>query len=359
MAKHTRPPVEDLGPRESEVLRSLIHAHLATGEPVGSKAVSRELGLELSPATIRNIMASLAERGMLSQPHTSAGRVPTDSAYRIYVDRLMDRPRIAASRARAIAEALERSTGEFDDLLTEASRQLAQLSTNVGVVMAPTVRRIVVQRLEFVRVHDRRVVAILIGRSGLVHHRILDVPEAFDQEELNRIARYLSDEFSGMTIPAMRQAVLARMREVRQAYDRLRSRGLDLGRRTLEGREGETEVFVDGAANLLSKPEFADVETLRALLRALEEKQRLVALLSRVLESQGAQVVIGQESLDADLTQCSVVASSYYAGRRVMGTVAIVGPKRMEYGKAVALVDCLATVLTRLLTDPFEGGSGA
>ena len=183
MAKHTRPPVEDLGPRESEVLRSLIHAHLATGEPVGSKAVSRELGLELSPATIRNIMASLAERGMLSQPHTSAGRVPTDSAYRIYVDRLMDRPRIAASRARAIAEALERSTGEFDDLLTEASRQLAQLSTNVGVVMAPTVRRIVVQRLEFVRVHDRRVVEhhrrrdqAGERRSGGVLRRGLDPP---------------------------------------------------------------------------------------------------------------------------------------------------------------------------------------
>lgn len=343
---------EDLDLRESEILKSVIRAHIVTGEPVGSRTVSKGMGLDLSAATIRNIMAELEERGILSQPHTSAGRVPTDLAYRLYVDRLMGPSRMSASHAQTIDQALKRSRGEIPELLEEASRQLSRFSKHVGVVLAPEFNRIVVEHLEFVRVSPKRVVAVLVGRSGLVHNRILDVDEPVEQEELDRIGSYLSERYTGKTLPAIRSELLERLSEEREAYDQLVARSLELGHRAVSPGESEAEVFVEGASNLLGEPEFSDLRHVRAVFRALEEKTRLVDLLGRVLESEGVQVVIGQENPHADLVDCSLVASSYRSGGRVMGTVGIVGPTRMEYARAVALVDYLAQLLTRLLSTP-------
>ena len=177
-------PTDDiLESRQKDVLKSVIRAHIVTGEPVGSRTVSRGAGLDLSPATIRNIMAELEEHGLLVQPHTSAGRVPTDLAYRLYVDRLMGRSRMSAAQTHAIDEALERSRGEIPELLEETSRQLSRLSSHVGVVLAPEWRRIVVEQLEFVRLGPHRVVTILVGRSGVVHNRILEVEDPVEQAE--------------------------------------------------------------------------------------------------------------------------------------------------------------------------------
>ena len=348
MAEH------DLDAREREVLRSVIRAHVATGAPVASKSLVAR-SLDLSPATIRAIMAELEERGLLVQPHTSAGRVPTDAGYRMYVDRLMDPARVNASLAQAIDDAMARSRREIPDLLEEASRQLSRFSHQVGVVLAPELRRIVVEHLEFVRLDPRRVVAVLVDRAGLVHNRILDA-EGLSQEELDRVGRRLTDEYGGRTLTEMRADLLARMREDRLAYDRLVSAGLELGRQVAEaGDRAGGGVFVEGASNLVGGPDFPDVERSKALLRTLEEKSRLVDLLGRMLEGGGVQIVIGRENPLADLTDVSLVASTYGAGERILGTVGIVGPTRMEYARAVALVEHLAGVLTRLLTSGESG----
>lgn len=343
---------DPLDEREREILKSVIQAHILSGEPIGSRTISRGIGLDLSPATIRNTMSDLEERGLLVQPHPSAGRVPTDRAYRFYVDRLMGQARVAAQQAHAIDEALLRSRGEIPELLAEASRQLSRFSHHVGVVLAPELRRTVVEHIEFVRLDGSRIVAILVDRAGVVHNRILEVEESFSQEELDKVGRDLSAEFGGRTLPEIREALAVRLTEERAAYDRMLAARLELGRRAVEGDGGATELFVEGASNLLAAPEFTDIERMRGLLRALEEKGRLLDLLGRVLEGEGVQVVIGAESRVSDLSDVSLVASTYGAGGRILGTVGIVGPTRMEYARAIALVDYLARVLTRLLSSP-------
>jgi len=339
-----------LDERQAKVLRSVILQHTQSGEPVGSRAVSRGARLQLSPASIRGIMAELEERGLLSRAHSSAGRVPTDTAYRFYVDHMIRRPQVAPAQAQAIDQALQGSRGDVAELLGEASRQLSVYSNRLGLVLAPELSRIVVEHLEFVRLDDRRVVAILVGRSGLVHNRILDVERPPAQEELDRIGNYLSVEFGGLTLPQMREALGRRLREDRAAYDRLVAASLDLGSKALEADEGAAEVFIEGASNLLLLPEFSDVDLVRPLFRALEEKRLLIDLLGRVLDGDGVQVVIGEEDDLCRLSRCSLVASSYGSPEQPMGTVGIVGPTRMEYARAIALVDYLAGLLTRLLS---------
>jgi heat-inducible transcriptional repressor len=338
--------------REREILRSVIQAHIASGEPVGSRTLSKGASLNLSPATIRNIMSDLEERGLLVQPHPSAGRLPTDRAYRLYVDRLMDPARMAAHQAHAIDEALLRSRGEIPELLAEASRQLSRISHNVGVVLAPELKRIVVEHVEFVRLEGPRIVAILIDRAGVLHNRILEVAENYDQDELDRVGKHLSAEFAGMTLPEMREAIARRIGEDRAVYDDLLRRSLALGARAVETDPAVQEIFVEGASNLIGAREFSDMERARELLRTLEERGRLLGLLGRVLSGEGVQVVIGRENPAAGASDLSVVTSTYRSDDRVIGTVGIVGPTRMEYARTIALVDHLARVLSRLLSSP-------
>ena len=342
--------MSELDPRSEEILRAIIRRHIVTGEPVGSKAVTAGTRLDLSPASIRNVMAELEERGLLQQPHTSAGRVPTDSAYRHYVDRMLPKTRVAPSKVRAIDAALTESRREIPELLSEASRQLSQFSQQVGLVLTPNLQRVMIDRIEFVRLDPRRVVAILVARSGVVHNRILDADEPAGQDELDRIGRYLTDELGGRSLPEMRTLLLERMAEERAAYDELMAQSLELGRRALVSDPSDAELLIEGAANLIGSPEFAEIETMRGLIRTLEDKKALIGLLGQVIEGAGVQVVIGAENPQAELNKCSLVVASYGEPDRRLGTLGIVGPTRMEYAKAIALVGHLAGVLTRLLS---------
>ncbi len=342
-----------LGAREEAILKSVIREHVLTGEPIGSRTVSRGPRLDLSPATIRSVMADLEEHGLLTRPHASAGRLPTTKAYRLYVDRLISPPRINADQSKAIDAALLGHHGEITDLLEEVSRQLSRFSNQVGVVLAPEIHRIIVEHLEFVRLDPHRVVAILVGRSGVVHNRILQVDAPIEQSELDDIGRYLSAEFRGRTLPEIRRILEHRLSEDRAAYDLLLARSLELGRRTVEAETAEAEVFVEGALKLVGNPEFSDDPgKIRELLAMLERKKTLVDLLSRVLRQEGVQVVIGEGNSGEGLARCSVVASTYGADGLVMGTLGIVGPTRMEYAKAIALVDYLAQLLSSYFSGP-------
>lgn len=343
-------PGGELDPRHAAVLREIVTQHIQTGEAIGSATIARKPKLALSPASIRHVMSELEELGLLSQPHRSAGRVPTDRAFRVYVDQMIRRPRMGAAQAQAIERALTGSSGEVEDLLAEASRQLSLFSHQVGLVLAPDLERLIVDQLEFVRLDRGRVMAILVARSGVVHNRILKVADPPEPSELERIGRYLTDEFGGRTLPGMRDLLARRMQEERATYDRMMARSLELGRQAVDFDESDAEVFVEGASNLLNLPEFSDLDLARALFRTLEDKRTLIDLLSRLLEEPGVRVVIGEENPLSDLNRCSLVASTYRAGERVMGTVGIVGPIRMPYGRAMALVDHLSEVLSRLFS---------
>ena len=335
--------------RTSEVLLALVRHHIQSGQPVGSSAVARDLRNELSPATIRAIMADLEERGLLAQPHTSAGRVPTDRAFRFYVDHLAGRPKLAPTAARTIESALAFSSG-IDSLLEEASRQLSRLSHHVGIVLGPDLRRLVVDRLDFVRLDDRRVVALVLDRAGRVHDRVLTLPEAPVAAELERAGRYLSDELAGRTLPEMRRLVESRLAEERAAYDQLMLRALELGRRALaEVEDEEARLFVEGASNLLGLPDFPDLDLLRDMLRALEDKRRLADLLQRLLEDGGLQVVIGEENPVTALARGALVVATYGTESGAVGMVGLVGPVRMAYPRSLGLVTHLADLLSQRL----------
>lgn len=332
-----------LDARRSAVLKAIVVEHIHSGEPVGSHKVSRDTRLDLSPATIRNVMAELEEHGLLSRPHSSAGRLPTDRAYRLYVDNMISTPQMATSHAQAIDRALARSRSEVAEMMSEASRQLSQISNQIGIVLAPDLRRIVVEHIEFVRLDRYRVVAILIGRSGIVHNRILKLDRQLDQHKLDLSGRYLSEEFRGYTLPQMRAKLQARVTEEQAAYELLLA--------ALQAEGGESDIFVEGFSNLLGLPDFADLDDVKSLFRTLEEKGRLIDLLDRILEGDGVQVVIGEENPLADLAHCSLVASSYGPEGRAVGMVGIVGPTRMQYSRGIALVDYLAGVLTKILSN--------
>lgn len=344
-------PSIDLDARQAAVLRAIIGEHTLTGEPVGSQTAARAARVQLSAASIRSVMAELEGLGLLWQPHTSAGRVPTDLAYRVFVDRLMHRPRVNAAQAQLIERALSGSQGEVAALLGAVSRQLSRFSNQVGLVLAPTLRRIIIDHLEFVRLDGRRILAILVGRSGVVHNRVLHVERSPDQQELDRCGRYLSGEFGHRTLRQMRKLLQQKMSEERALCDRLLSQRLELGRQAVEVRGQESEVLVEGTANLLDTPESADRDKLKAMLRTLEQKETLIGLLSQVLDGEGVQVVIGKENPATGPADLSLVASSYGTDEQALGTLGIVGPMRMEYARAIALVGFLGDLLTRVLSE--------
>lgn len=345
----------ELDRRSREILETVIISYIESGEPVGSRTVARLNREGLSPASIRNVMADLEEKDLLRQPHASAGRVPTDLAYRVYVDSIGKAPRLSLSEERLIASTLERTPGEISDLFGNVSRVLSSYSRHLGVVVSPHIARVRLRDIEFVRVAPHRVLAVIVAASGLIHNKMIEISDDYDQESLDKFGRYLTDEFRGHTLPEIRDRILELMTQEKAAYDRMLRDALSLGRVSLEVEADEKTggaVFVDGTANLLSDPEFASVERLKALFRTFEEKHELLRVLNSCLESESGrvQVIIGSENPSPDMADCSLIASGYGAGGRTLGALGIIGPTRMEYARAIALVDSVARLFTHALT---------
>ncbi len=345
----------ELSKRDQEILSAVVRAYIETGEPVGSRAVARRNAEGLSAATIRNVMAELEDRDLLMQPHASAGRVPTDLAYRVYVDSLMKASKLPAAQERLIASSLGDTSNGSQDLFANVSRILSRFSKHLGVVVSPHIARVRLRDVEFVRLAPHRVLVILVAASGMIHNKIVEIPEDHDQEKLDRIGRYLTDEFKGETVPEIRDRILELMGQEKALYDSLLRDALSLGDRSLRiGSETAVpggDVFVDGAVNLMSEPEFTSIERLKALFRAFEEKHELLLVLNSCLEDQlaGVRVVIGSENPSPIMSECALVASNYGADGQTLGTLGIIGPTRMEYARAIALVDSVAKLFSHAL----------
>jgi heat-inducible transcriptional repressor len=347
-------PSAVLSERTRRVLASLVRDYIDSGEPVASATLSRRAGLGVSPATIRNVLAQLEDMGYVSQPHTSAGRVPTDLGYRYYVDMLLEVRR--ATRDQVGVEArLREQAGDaplFDRVLSTASHVLFEVSHHVGFAIAPSDAHAVFQRIDFVPLSQGRVLVVMVARGDHVTQKVVDMGEAVDPTALTQAANYLNREFSGWPIAEVRAAVGARLEEDRTLYDQLLGVALRLARTTLEGMPASATVFIDGASTLADGADAPPVAlaTLRKLLRMVEEKQRLVKLLDAYMDGPGLAVVIGTEHTDPDLSACSVVVASYQDGAR-RGAVGIIGPTRMQYSRAINVVDGAAVAVSRILRD--------
>lgn len=343
-------PSTELTDREREVLRVIIQDYISSAEPVGSRSVARKYGFRLSPATIRNVMADLAQFGYLSQPHTSAGRVPTDLGYRFYVDSLMDRCPLSRAEESIIEGQFRLLRGEVEDLMREATKLLSDLSRSVGLVLAPRLDQLTVKRIEFVHLSADRVLVILVTTSGQVHHKMVVLDEALPQEELNKIARLLNTLVEGMSLSGVRQLLVEKMAEEKAMYDALLRRALELGQKSF-AEETEGDVYIGGTANFMQQPEFADIEKMRSIFAAFEEKSKLVKILDQCLTQEGLTIVIGSENRVVELQDLSLVTAPYWCGTHLLGTLGVIGPTRMDYSKIIPLVDFTAKLVSQHLTE--------
>jgi heat-inducible transcriptional repressor len=343
-----------LADRTRRILAALIREYIETGEPVASAALTRRAGLAVSSATIRNVLAQLEDLGFVWQPHTSAGRVPTDLGYRFYVDLLLESKRITKDSA-GVEARLRQQAGDgplIDDLLSSASHVLSEVSKHVGFAIAPANADAIFHRIEFIPLSGHRILVVVVTRGNQVSQKTIDLGEEIDRSELVRAANYLNEQFEGQTLDQVRAGVLTRLQEERSLYDQLLGLALRLASSSLENLERPT-VCIDGTSSLVDEVVRASglsLSTLRVLLAIVEEKQRLVRLLDEYIDGPGLTVVIGTEHSDPELRPFSLIASTYFDGQRT-GMVGVIGPTRMRYSRAIDLVDNAAKAVGRVLRD--------
>ncbi len=342
----TTPALDD---RSSEVLKSLIQAHVETGEPVGSESLSRLLSRPLSSATVRTIMAELERLGLLDHPHTSAGRVPTDDGYRYYVDSLMGKPPLQARDAAAIRSGMRRE-GSPQEVIENACHLLSLLSRNVAFVLAPDIAQTSLRQIDFVRLPAPRVLVVIVGQSGLITHKVVEVEEDLSAEDLRECANYLNAHFAGLRLSEVRGRLMALMQEEKALYDSLLKKVLSVSGPAFAS-EGQGSVYLDGASNILEKAEFEDRAKMHLLFKTFEEKGRLVRILNACLSDEGVRILIGRENPEPEFRDTSLVAASYPIDGESRWGVGVVGSTRMEYARVVALVDHVAREISRALQE--------
>lgn len=358
---------ELLDDRSREMLALLISLHIATGEPVGSRSISQLTREKLSSATVRNVIAELEDAGYLEQPHTSAGRVPSDKGYRFYVDHILGQTHLSDSDQSAIkigfhGETPEAQWASADKLMSRASHLLSHFSESVGIVVSPSIAHEVIKHIDFVRLSDGRILVITVSRAGLVQDRLVRIDEDLTQDELNRTANYVNANFGGMSLSAIRAELLKRLSEEKALYDRLLQNAVMLCDRGLNDTDQDApDVFIEGASNIVTKADFADTERVRELLRVFEEKSRLIKILTECLgggTSQPVAIRIGAENSLPSLRGCSVITSYYGYGDQIVGSVGVVGPVRMEYARMIGIVNYIARLLEQALADAPDKATG-
>ena len=344
------PAGPNLPERTRRVLATLIQEYIEHGAPVSSRRLVEQGGFTVSSATVRNILASLEDAGYVSQPHTSAGRVPTDIGYRCYVDFLLEHRR--AARSTPAVEARLRQAGSIKGVLSNVSHELSRISHHLGFVLTPTSETAGFEHIEFVPLEGTRILVVVTAQAEQVCHKVVDIGEHIQRGELEQGANYLNREFRGLTIGEVHALVIQRLRQEQVLYDGLLSQWLRLASSTLEDMVPQESVFVDGATLLFDEMSDEDgpvsLDTLRALLSMMQEKHRLVRLLAEYLGAGGLRVVIGSEHSESELRAFSLVASAYFDGRQT-GTVGVIGPRRMRYSRAIAAVDSVSHAVSRVL----------
>jgi len=337
--------VNDIGIRAKKVLHAVVSEYLATGDAVGSHTVAKRYGLDISPATVRSVMSDLEDAGLLRHPHTSAGRVPTDRGLRVYVDTLLRVRSLSTSEKGEIRGRLGPAT-EVPDVMQRVSRLLRELSHLAVIVQAPRPESDAVSHVEFVRLREGQLLAVIATSSGQLQNKLIHVDFVLSPGDLDRINNYLNGLVAGLTLDQMRKRILQEIEHERSAFDPVRSQALGLAAAAIPAG-GVGDILLDGQANLVEN--VADLEGARSVLRTLEEKDQIVKLLDRTLAAPGICVFIGAEANLADLDDISVVAASYGGEDRPLGTIGVIGPSRMNYSKVIPLVDFTADVITEIL----------
>jgi heat-inducible transcriptional repressor len=326
----------------------VVSAYVGEASPVGSEMISVLLPVSLSPASVRNTLAELSELGLVEKPHASAGRVPTDRGLRVYVDELLDLQDLADYEIRTLTGTVE--SVALGGVAHVASRLLSERTQQLGFVLPPRLDRMVLRHVSFVRLSTDRVLALLVASDGRAYQRIIEERGEADQPKLDRMAADLNERIAGKSLAEVRRFLIRETEALRSSAERLLARAIDEGAEAgAEEVRDEVDLVIATRLALLDQPEFRDPDRIRQLFGAIEEKQRLVEILDRVLEEHGVKVAFGNEVADPALRNCALVAATYGGERAPPGVLGVIGPSRMNYARVIPLVEFLSQLLTERL----------
>lgn len=327
--------------RKSKVLQAIIEDYVATAEPVGSRTIARKFNLGVSSATIRNEMADLEELGYLEQPHTSAGRIPSDRGYRYYVDCLMETRDVNALEQQAICRTFERKIREVDTLIRETARLLSDTTHLTAVVAGPQIGKAHFKELRMVPLGADKVVLVYITDSGFVENQVMDLPIQVTMLELQRVSDLLNEQLRGQPVETLSRGAINALHRELNKYGALLEQALQFLETRMEPGERQ-RLYLGGTGNMLGQPEFRNVEKVRNLLTVLEQQEIVTEVLSGADEAHPVAITIGEEIKIRDLADCSVVSATYRLGEEVIGRMGVIGPKRMDYGRVVGIMNSVS-----------------
>ena len=339
----------ELDSRKKQILKVLTDDYISSAEPIGSRTIARKHNLGLSPATIRNEMADLEEGGYLEQPHTSAGRVPSEQGYRYYVDTLVSLCKLTDQDLEVIYTELERHHQGIEAVIHQTSRVLAQMTKYPSLILSPQIQTATFRKIQLIKLNDNTILVLLITDTGLIENKIIELQVEISDTELDRIANLLNQKLRGTCLKEIRSSLINELRSEMVFHEEFFNEALRLLVKSIATQTSE-RVFIEGATKILEQPEFTDVHKFKPLLKLLEEEERLYKMLSQNKQSGGAQVMIGHENQDQAMQECSVVTASYEISGRTVGVIGVLGPTRMDYSKVLPVVEYTAAALSELLT---------
>jgi heat-inducible transcriptional repressor len=344
--------MKELNERSKKILWAIIQSHIDLNTPVGSFMVTKRFSFGLSPATIRNTMANLEELGYVKQPYTSAGRVPTERGYRLYVNTLLKERRLSINKAiiQKLSDRLRIVEKDINRLVKEAVRTLSSFSQYLAIATSPKAEEMRFKHIRFIKYEKKKVLSILISEEGIVKNKIIDVEEIHSQKQLDKISNYLNNTLSGLTLKEAREKIVSQMIKGKMAYDRLITRTLLMGRDIIISENDR--LFIDEFSGTCNLPDFADIHQLKEILKAIEDKYFMLKLLDKVSGSKSVQVFIGLDNIMPAMKDLSMVVSPfYYHKSNAYGTIGIIGPTRMNYEKLIPIVEHTAKTLTHILSE--------
>ena len=347
MSTHGHAGDDFISERAQQLLKTLVEHYIRDGQPVGSRVLSRESGLQLSSATVRNEMADLEEHGFVASPHTSAGRVPTDKGYRFFVNTLLKVQPPGEGDIQSLQRAFESRTDDPKALVATASQVLSSITRLAGVVLVPRQAHAALSQIEFIGLSENRVLAILVVNGREVQNKVLQLDRYYSPEQLRRAASHLNEQFRGRELADVRAALLEQLKKTREQMNQMMLDAISIAGRLFnaDDDQGGADVLIAGETNLMSFAELSDVDKLRKLFEAFSEKRDILHLLDQSLHAEGVQIFIGHESGYRILDDCTVVTAPYSRDRDTLGVLGVIGPTRMAYERVIPIVDLTARLL--------------
>lgn len=334
--------------RKKKILRAIVQDYVSTAEPVGSRTIAKKFDLGISPATIRNEMSDMEELGLIEQPHTSAGRIPSDAGYRYYVDWLMEKPHLSKKDKEIIEHETAKHIAEIQTVIANSSKILSDLTRLTSVVIGPNKGKSPFNQMHFLPYQPGQAIMVVVKENGAVENQIVDIGENVTAEDLQKIANVLNEKMRGRTLAQVKKDLLREIYNELARQRKLIDRSLELLSELLDNKKGSEELYFGGTINMLSQPEFQDVEKVKPLLQFLEEKEQLKEVLKP--QQDGLGVTIGGENKITELKYLSIITGTYDIDGELVGSIGLIGPTRMDYAKAMAMVDYMTRTLSELLT---------